>query len=237
MFTYGQYCPIALASETLCERWNLLILRRIIEGCRRFNDIHQGVPKISATLLSKRLRTLERAGLIRIVPAAKGRGHEYSPLPACLELEPITSAIAVWGQRWARDMVTEDLDPEFLLYSMHRRLDSRRMPPGRTVIGFRFSGAPRHCRQFWLMHNDGVTEMCLKDPGFPEDVFVHANLRRFIEAWRGIRDLHADIRSGAIRVDGPARLVRAFPDWLMKSAIAGTERMPAGRESKLQSTA
>ena len=91
MSKYGQYCPLALAAEVLCERWNLLILRRIIDGCRRFNDIHQGVPKISATLLSRRLQALEHAGLIQIKPATEGRGHRYLPLPACMELEPISN--------------------------------------------------------------------------------------------------------------------------------------------------
>lgn len=234
MTGYGQYCPLALAAEVLCERWNLLILRRIIDGCRRFNDIHQGVPKISATLLSRRLQALEHAGLIRIEPAAEGRGHRYEPLPACLELEPISNTIAVWGQRWARDMTREDLDPEFLLYSMHRRLDSSRMPPGRTVIAFVFTGAPKQCNRFWLIHRDGVTEMCLKDPGFEEDIFVKSNLRRFIEGWRGIRDLREEIRAGEIKVIGEKSLVKAFPEWLLRSAYAETERMRPGAESRRQ---
>lgn len=234
MSRYGQYCPLALAAEVLCERWNLLILRRIIDGCRRFNDIHQGVPKISASLLSSRLQALEHAGLIRIEPVQEGRGHQYVPLPACQELEPISNAIAVWGQRWARDMTRDDLDPEFLLYSMHRRLDGALMPPGRTVIEFRFTGAPSHCNRFWLIHTDGTTEMCLKDPGYPEDVLVRSNLKRFIEAWRGIRDLKSEIQADSIQVDGPQQLVKAFPDWLMKSSYADTIRMLPGKESKIQ---
>lgn len=234
MSKYGQYCPLALAAEVLCERWNLLILRRIIDGCRRFNDIHHGVPKISATLLSRRLQALEQAGLIQITPASEGRGHSYVPLPACMELEAITNSIAIWGQRWARDMTREDLDPEFLLYSLHRRLNSDRMPPGRTVIAFRFSGAPSHCNHFWLIHTDGITEMCLKDPGYPEDIYVKSNLKRFIEAWRGLRDLREEIRSERIKIDGPKALVRAFPGWLMMSAYADTQRMRPGREAKLQ---
>lgn len=234
MSRYGQYCPLALAAEVLCERWNLLILRRVIDGCRRFNDIHQGVPKISATLLSSRLRSLEQAGLLRIEPAAEGRGHQYLPLAACDELEAITNSIAVWGQRWARDMTRDDLDPEFLLYSLHRRLHSERMPPGRTVIAFRFTGAPSHCNHFWLIHADGATEMCLKNPGYPEDVYVKTNLKRFIEAWRGIRDLRDEIRAGRIRLHGPEAMTKAFPDWLMKSAYADTERMRPGPEARRQ---
>lgn len=233
---YGQYCPLSLAAETLCERWNLLILRRIIDGNRRFNDIHQGVPKISATLLSRRLQALKTAGMIQIRNRSNARGHEYVPTDACLELEPITNAIAVWGQKWARDMTREDLDPEFLLYSMHRRLNGARMPGGRTVIAFLFSGAPAHCNRFWLIHEAGKTEMCLKDPGYPEDLLVRSNLKRFIEGWRGIRDLRADIRTGKVRVDGPSRLVRQFPSWLMLSAYSDTVRKRNGKEKRLQET-
>lgn len=235
MSHYGQYCPMALAAEVLCERWNLLILRRVIDGCHRFNQIHQGVPKISATLLSKKLLALEACGLIKKTRAVGGRRYDYEPTPACLELEPITNSIAVWGQRWAREMTAGDFDPEFLLFSMHRRLDTSRMPQGRTVIAFKFTSAPKHCNRFWLMHSDGVVEMCLKDPGYPEDVHVQSDLKRFIEAWRGIRHLRTEIRTGAIKVNGPAKLVRAFPGWLMRSAYADTIRVRPGREARLQS--
>lgn len=236
MSHYGQYCPLALSAEVICERWNLLILRRIIDGCHRFNQIHQGVPKISATLLSKKLLALETYGLIVKKPTKLGRGYDYEPTSACLDLEPITNSIAVWGQRWAREMTATDFDPEFLLYSMHRRLDTSRMPQGRTVIAFRFTAAPKHCNRFWLVHCDGVVEMCLKDPGYPEDVYVRSDLKRFIETWRGIRHLHTEIRSGAIKVHGPAKLVRAFPSWLMLSAYANTARVRPGREARLQNT-
>lgn len=234
MSHYGQYCPLALAAEIVGERWNLLIIRRIIDGCERFNQIHQGVPKISATLLSRKLLALEKSGLIRKAPAPEGRGHRYTPTPACAELSSITHDIAKWGQRWAREMTTSDLDPEFLLFSMHRRLDSARMPEGRTVIAFRFTAAPKHCNRFWLVHRDGDVEMCLKDPGYPADVFVSSNLKRFIEAWRGIRDMRAEIRAGDIDVHGPAKLVREFPGWLMLSAYAETPRFRPGREARLQ---
>lgn len=234
MSHYGQYCPLALAAEIVGERWNLLIIRRILDGCERFNQIHQGVPKISATLLSRKLEMLEKSGLVGKAPAKTGRGHRYTPTPACTELSSITHEIAEWGQRWAREMTASDFDPEFLLFSLHRRLDSSRMPAGRTVIAFRFSAAPKHCNRFWLIHRDGEVEMCLKDPGHPEDIYVQSNLKRFIEAWRGIRDMRAEIRSGEIKVHGPAKLVRAFPAWLMLSAYASTPRIRPGREARLQ---
>src|SRR5262245_2795226 len=116
MSTYGQYCPLALAAETLGERWNLLIVSRLIDGCHRFNEIHRGVPRISATVLSQRLRDLETAGLLSRAPLKGSSGHDYHLTEAGRALEPIIMSLAVWGQRWARNMTRDDLDPAFLLW-------------------------------------------------------------------------------------------------------------------------
>ncbi|MEM1145523.1 MAG: helix-turn-helix domain-containing protein [Pseudomonadota bacterium] len=233
MTVYGQYCPLALAAEVLCERWNLLILRRLLDGCERFNEIHQGVPRISATLLSSRLGALEKAGLLSKERNSAGRGHRYFLTPAGQALLPITESMAAWGQEWSRDMTSDDMDPVFLMYSMRQRINVHMMPPGRTVICFRFTGAPAHCRGFWLIHSEAV-DMCLKDPGHPVDLYVHSDLALFIESWRGIRNLREELRRGSIKLDGPTVLVRAFPSWLQLSAYAGIRRCSAGRERKLQ---
>ncbi len=105
------------------------------------------------------------------------------------------------------------------------------MPTGRTVLGFEFSGAPRDCRRFWLVNENGDVDMCLKDPGYEVDVYVRSDLRRFIEAWRGIRDLRAEIRAGGIELFGPPTLTRRFPEWLKLSQLAPYPRKRAGREN------
>lgn len=232
---YGQYCPLALAAELLCERWTVLIVSRLIDGCSQFNAIHRGVPRISPSLLSQRLTQLERAGIV--VRKANGSATRYALTDAGRALEPIIEHLAVWGQEWGRDMRDEDLDPAFLLWSMHTRLDTARMPAGRTVIQFEFSGVPRDCRRFWLVNTDGSVEMCLKDPGYEVTLVVKADLRRFVEAWRGIRDLRAEIRGNRIRVLGPASLCRQFPDWLRLSSLAAYPRRRRGRETRLASDA
>jgi DNA-binding HxlR family transcriptional regulator len=234
MSRYGQYCPLALAAEVLCERWNLLILSRLVDGCRRFTEIHRGVPKISATLLTRRLEDLEAAGLITRTPLENARGHDYQLTEAGRELGPLIDDMAVWGQRWARDMTTDDLDPAFLVYSMHQRINAEAMPPGRTVIEFQFAGAPKTCRMFWLVHAEGGVDMCLKHPGFDVDIVVRADLRLFIECWRGFRDLRREIGAGTITVEGPQRLTRQFPDWLLLSGFANVGRERAGAERSLQ---
>lgn len=217
---YGQYCPLALAAEVLCERWTLLVISRVIDGCTRFNEIHRGVPKISASLLSQRLVQLEDAGLIVRRPLSVGRGFSYELTEAGHDLDPIIMNLAVWGQRWARDMETEDLDPAFLAWSMHTRLNVDAMPQGRTVLAFEFSGTHQGFKRFWLVVEQGEVDMCLKNPGYDVDVKISADLRRFVEAWRGYRSLRDDIESGYIVVDGSAECCRALPEWLMLSALA-----------------
>lgn len=234
---YGQYCPLALAVECLGERWTILVVSRLIDGCRRFNDIHRGVPRMSATLLAQRLSQLEHAGLVERRRLPHRRGHEYLLTGAGRELEPIIMDLAVWGQRWARDMTPDDLDPGFLVWSMHQRLNTDAMPPGRTVIEFEFTGAPTDCRRFWLVNSDGVVEMCLKHPGYDVDLKVMSDLRRFVEAWRGFRSLRREIAAGAIRLEGPSHLKRGLPEWLMLSALAPYDRCRSGGEQRLMSRA
>lgn len=232
---YGQYCPLALAAELLCERWTLLVVSRLIDGCTTFNDIHRGVPRISPSLLSDRLARLEHAGLVVRAKAKRGMQRRYELTPACRELDPIIMDLAVWGQRWARDMTSDDLDPGFLLWSMHTQLDTARMPAGRTVLEFEFTGAPRDCRRFWLVNEDGAVDMCIKHPGYEIDVRIESDLRLFIEAWRGIRCLRDEIRARRIRVIGPSALAKQFPDWLRLSSLASYRRMRSGREKDLAS--
>lgn len=230
---YGQYCPLALAAESLCERWTLLIVSRLIDGCTQFNQIHRGVPRISPSLLSKRLGQLVDAGLVVQLAATKTQPARYALTPAGKALEPIIDQLAVWGQSWARDMAIDDLDPAFLAWSMHLRMDTSRMPAGRTVIEFEFTGAPSDLRRFWLVANDGDIDMCLKHPGFEIDLKVMSDLRLFVEAWRDFRDLRKEIRAGRIRLLGPPRLARQFPNWLMLSALSVHPRKRRGREQRM----
>lgn len=221
---YGQYCPLALAAELLCERWTLLVVSRLIDGCTRFNDIHRGVPRISATLLTQRLSQLADAGLLIRKPLKSGRGYDYQLTEAGQELEPIIMDLAVWGQRWSRDMVTDDLDPAFLAWSMHTRMNTEVMPAGRTVIEFQFTGTDKGLSRFWLVNTDGMVDMCLKHPGYDVDITLVAEIRRFVEAWRGFRSLKKEIANGRIRLEGPTKLKRVFPNWLLLSALAPFQR-------------
>jgi DNA-binding HxlR family transcriptional regulator len=227
---YGQYCPLALAAELLCERWTLLVISRVIDGCTQFNAIHRGVPRITPAMLAKRLDEIEHAGLITRPKARRGAARTYQLTAAGAALAPLIEQMAVWGQHWARDMRLDDMDPAFLGWSVSVRIDTARLPPGRVVTQFQFSGVPFDVRNFWLVASDGEVDMCLKDPGFEVDLLVRSDLRRFIEAWRGMRDLRAEIRSGQIQVIGSRDLAKQFPDWLKLSQLAPHERKKPGRE-------
>jgi len=116
---------------------------------------------------------------------------------------------------------------------MHLRLDTQKMPPGRTVLEFEFTGAPADCRRFWIVHDDGEAEMCLKHPGFDVDLTIRSDLKLFMECWRGFRDVRHEVRMGRIKLSGPTRLKTQFPGWLLLHALAKHERKRAGRERSL----
>lgn len=221
---------MALATEILGERWTILVVLALLDGVNRFNDLQRALPRISATMLSQRLRSLEEAGVLEKRPASSGKGHEYSLTEAGRDLEGAVMALGHWGQRWARDMELDDMDPRHLAWSMHLRMNVDAMPAGRTVLQFEFTGAPDDCKRFWIVHTDGQVDMCIEHPGFDVDLRIKSDLRRFVEAWRGIRSLRAELAAGRIRLDGPRGLMRSFPDWLLLSALAHVERERVGRE-------
>lgn len=228
--TYGQYCPLALAAEVLGERWSILVLSRLLDGCERFAEIRRGLPRIPVSTLTARLRSLEEAGLLM---RTRGDRSRYCLTEAGRALGPIVDELTAWGHAWGRDMDLDDLDPRFLAWSMHTRLNVAAMPPGRTVLKFQFSGVPANCRYFWLVHEAGAVDMCLKDPGFEVDVEVRSDLRLFVEAWRGFRSLRQEIERGAIRVTAGVAQRRALPDWLLLSMAAPVERRRVGPEREL----
>jgi DNA-binding HxlR family transcriptional regulator len=216
---YGQFCPIAVAAEVLCERWLPLVLRELMYGSRRFNDIARGVPLMSRGLLATRLRQLERAGIVRHAGAAPGKGGEYRLSAAGEALRPIVEQMGLWAQHWStRGLLDQDLDDALHVWGLRRTL---KLPPHlrrRVVLRFDFLGLPRRARvaqrSWWLVADGGEVEICLKDPGYETDVLVTADLRSFTEVVLGVRSLSAAQREGRIRLQGDAALARALPGWL-----------------------
>lgn len=210
MSSYGQFCPVAKAMEVLDERWTMLVLRELLAGTRRFNDLRRGVPRMSPALLSKRLQSLQRAGVV--VRVDEGGHRAYALTRAGEELGPIVDAIGRWGFRWIGELGDEDLDPHLLLWDMRRSMTLDAVPPGRVVIRFRFRDLAADA-DWWLVVADGEVDVCDYDPGFPVTVRVDADLRVFTRLWRGDIGWREALRSGGVVVDGPAAVRRTLPTW------------------------
>lgn len=216
---YGQFCPVAKACEVLAERWTLVIVRELVSGGKRFNDIRRGVPLISPSLLSKRLDELCGAGVIRRVK--RGRAAEYELTPAGEELRPIVELMGVWGQRWARSKFgSDDLDASLLMWDLRRRVDPTKFPPGRWVLQFLFKDAPPKMASFWLINEEGTADLCLTDPGFDVDLQIRSDLASFTRIWIGDLPLDRAISKGAVQLEGNRELIRRFRAWLQLSSFA-----------------
>jgi len=220
--SYHQFCPVAKAMELLDERWTLLIVRELVAGSERFNELRRGVPRMSPTLLSKRLGQLVRAGVVDRI--GDGNDVRYVLTPAGRELQPVVEALGVWGIRWIGEIGDEDLDPKLLLWDMHRNIDYAVVPPGRTVVQFRFPDVPAATRDWWLVIGSAETDVCDDDPGHPVAVTVTGSLRRMTEVWRGDMSWPDALRSGGLSIQGPSPLRRALPRWFTLSDFAPVNR-------------
>ncbi len=220
---YGQYCPVTLGSEVLADRWTPMILREMILGSTRFNDIERGLPGISRTLLAQRLRHLERKGVLERQPARSGRGSEYHLTQAGQDLEGIIMAIGEWASRWLfAEPEPRDIDPVTLTWWMHRRVDLDALPDRRVVVEFHYTGADPMA--IWLVLDRGEPSVCTKHPGFDSDLVVTTEPVELMRVFSGIDTLQGARRSDRISVDGPPALVKAFGSWFLWSPFAPTVR-------------
>ena len=223
MTHYGQFCPVAKAMELLDERWTMLVVRELIMGSRSFGDLQRGVPKMSPTLLSARLKSLGRAGVVE--RHEQGKRVSYSLTPAGLELKPVVEAIGQWGVRWMPELGDEDLDPHLLMWDVQRSIDLDALPPGRTVVQFSFRDVPRDGRDWWLVMSQDDVDLCDVDPGHPVSGRVDAELRSFSRLWRGDVSWSSVLRSGDVVVEGPRSVQRGLQRWLNLSVFAGVARV------------
>ena len=222
MSQYGQFCPVAKAMELLDERWTMLIVRELIAGSRTFGDLQRGVPKMSPTLLTTRLRTLARAGVID--RHEQGKRVYYTLTQAGRELQPVVESIGRWGIRWMPELGEQDYDPHLLMWDVQRNVDVDALPPGRTVLQFSFRDVPPGQRDWWLVLSQEAVDLCDFDPGHPLAGRIDTPLRLFVRVWRGDVAWARAFRSGELRVDGPGSVQRNLPRWLTRSDFAVVER-------------
>lgn len=219
---YKQFCPLAMAAEMLCSRWTMILMRELIAGSTRFNDLRRGVPKMSPTLLSLRLKELELAGIVRRreVKSAKGV-YEYQLTEAGKDLRPVVEAMGFWGQRWVEAQLSlKNLDPSLLMWDMRRNLNPKPLPARRTVVQFLYPELPASKRLWWLViEPDGDVDLCWSDPGFDVDLYVSTDLRTMTGIWMGLTTIERERQR--MTLTGDRKIAATMQSWLGLSPFAG----------------
>jgi DNA-binding HxlR family transcriptional regulator len=226
--SYKQFCPVAMAAEILCTRWTIVLLRELVSGTTRFNDLRRGVPRMSPALLSQRLKDLEAAGiLIRKRSRTEPGVFEYHLTDAGRELEPIVMAFGAWGQRWVeKDLSLQHLDAQLLMWDMRRNLDTDPMPAQRSVIRFEYADQAANARDWWLIVEPGVdVDLCHIDPGHEIDLHVAADLRTMTAIWMGHDTVRKALADDRIHLTGNKALASKMQSWLGLSPLAKVERV------------
>jgi DNA-binding HxlR family transcriptional regulator len=227
MRSYAQYCPVAKATEILGDRWTLLILREMLGGASGFNELQRGLPGISRSVLTDRMRALERAEVLERRTGPKGRTLDYRLTPAGRDLRPVVQAIGEWGATWAlTEPRAEELDPYLLVVWMARHVDRGRLPRRRTVIRFEFRNPKR---RYWMVLEPSEVSVCLQHPGFDVDLAVTVDTATLYRVYMGRAELGGAMRAGKLTMTGMKSLQRGFDRWFAWSAFAPASRSATER--------
>jgi len=219
--SYGQFCPVAMAAEIVCSRWTALVLRELLCGTTRFNDLRRGVPLMSPSLLSKRLKELEEAGVIVTVPTDQVGVFEYKLTQAGEDLRPVVMSLGLWGQRWVESSLSlKNLDPSLLMWDMRRNLDPTPLPPRRCTISFVFPELASAKRSWWLVVDNGKVDLCSTNPGFEIDLYVRSSLRSLTAVWMGLSTVAKEIAADQIELIGEKTIAQSMQQWLGLSPFA-----------------
>jgi DNA-binding HxlR family transcriptional regulator len=210
--SYGQYCPIARGAEIFATRWTPIIVRNLLLGCRTYGEIAAGAPGIPRALLSQRLRQLELHGLVRREPNPRGRGWLYEPTQACEDLRPVCDALGVWGATWV-EIAPEHLDPYVALWGLCRGISFLPLPERPVTIRFELRRAPRGQRRFWVLVRRPEPEVCVKPPGFDDDVVISSDPDWLARWAAGEVSLGQGINDGRVEAKGPRDLIRTVARW------------------------
>lgn len=221
MRRYGQFCPVAKAAEVFCERWTPLVIRDLHWGATRFSELRRGVPLMSPTLLSRRLKSLEAEGIVERRPAPDGRGHTYHLTAAGLEFAPLIDALGVWGQRWTRrDLADGEVDLDLLVWAIERSVNAEAFGTRRSLVRIEFTDAPRNKRLWWFLNEDAHCVLCVDDPGFETDLYLAATVADMTRVIRGDLKLARALDDGRLEALGTAAARAALAGWLNLSPLA-----------------
>jgi DNA-binding HxlR family transcriptional regulator len=220
---YGQFCPVAKAAEVFAERWTPLVVRELLVGSAHFNDLHRGVPLMSRTLLSLRLKQLEETGVVERKLGV--RGPEYSLTEAGREFAPLVQMLGEWGQRWYRTTYDKnELDVQLLMWDLHRAVKPEAFPPGQVSVQFDFRDQPASKRRWWLTSDGAETDLCPTDPGFEVNLVVSTDVRTLTQVMLGDLTVKGALAAGKIELDGSRAFRQCFEKWLGLSRFADIKR-------------
>ncbi len=219
MKSYGQFCSMARALDLLGERWTLLIVRELLCGSRRFGEIQRGIPRISRTMLAARVRELADADVVERLDG--DGGPEYRLTPAGRELAAVVRGLGTWGQRWLpRELRTGELDARALLWDVHRRVRRGALPEKPLVVRIQLTDVRGSAASHYLLLRRSEVSLCTVNPGFPEELCLHATRRTLIGWWRGDLTFRQALDAGLV-LEGRREWVRAFPGWFERYLFAG----------------
>lgn len=220
--SYDQFCPVARAAEIITTRWTPVLLRELIAGSTKFNELRNGLPTMSPTLLSKRLKEMESVGIITKRKVAKGKGWEYLITESGKELWPIVETLGVWGQKFIlKEFEEHELDPTLLMWDIQRRIDCLKFPKqGCFTAHFLLRGAPKKRASWWLVIKDRSVDLCIHDPGQEVNLYIDACLRPLTEVWMGRQKISKAIEKNDIILNGESKYIKSFPDWFLLSPFA-----------------
>lgn len=222
---FGQYCPLAMSTEFLCQRWTMLILREVFFGSETFNDIARGVPRMSRTLLSNRLKELAEIGILER-NEKKASGHvNYSFTKAGQALEPVVMSMANWGQKWLQiEPSIEKIDVDFLMWDIRRNTNLLPELPDPFIAHFFLLGVPENKANHWLVCEQGETDLCHIDKGFRNDIEIEVDVKTLTKVWMGWTNFEAAVENGDLIIEGPKKLTKITQQWLGHSSVASTKK-------------
>lgn len=219
--SYGQFCPVAMAAEIVCSRWTALVVRELLCGTTRFNELRRGVPLMSPTLLSKRLKELEAAGVIVALPTSQPGVFDYKLTEAGEDLRPVVMSLGFWGQRWVESSLSlKNLDPSLLMWDMRRSLNPTPLPPRRCTIQFLYPELTSAKQSWWLVVDGGKVDLCSANPGFEIDLFVRSSLRSMTAVWMGHSTVQKEMAAGQMELIGDKLIAQSIQQWLGLSPFA-----------------
>ena len=221
MKSYGQFCPVAKAAELFCERWTALILRDMAWGATRFSELQRGVPLMSPTLLSRRLKQLEAEGIVERRRKNGQRGASYHLTESGLEFVPVVEALGVWGQRWSRRQLADgEVDLGLLIWGLERSVDPTAFGGRQTVVRLQFTDQPAHKQFWWFVNRDDGCELCVHDPGLEVDLYLACTLPDMIYVIRGDLSLSRALDEERLEALGDRSRLKALGRWLNLSPLA-----------------